>query len=408
MKGSTLTVIYIEQNQVDFDLLSLQLTKNRNSEICLLHCSTTQKALELLEEQGCDLVLLDLGKYASKSLLHIQRLQRYHLSLPIVVVTGDPDLDLALDALNKGATDVLVKGQFTTDTLVWACRFALHRQQLQFQRESKVGDVAALNKEMLSINMELKETNTELNRQRNFVQEKNKQIQLLVNLLVHNLKQPIAAINSLSNILLEKKNSLNLQQKKLIDQIQYSASSMLDNILAMLNTHSLVNDDVSVTLEEENPFYTLNSAIDRFIVDATLKGIIIELRYTSHLPITQFDRRLLDYTLSNLLSFTINHHPGNNRIVISTQHEANHLFVNILVNELNVTEEDLHEASDTCNLSNDVMSEEDRLFSGKTIAPAYLLLQAMGGKLNATVDGKRVIFSFGLKLAKNQFVLSQN
>jgi two-component system cell cycle response regulator len=78
-----------------------------------------------------DVVLLDLSLPDSAGLATVQVVRSAVPEVPIIVLTGQDDHQLAEAALEAGAQDYLVKGQFEHDALGRAIRHALVRQKLE-------------------------------------------------------------------------------------------------------------------------------------------------------------------------------------------------------------------------------------------------------------------------------------
>ena len=78
-----------------------------------------------------DVVLLDLSLPDSAGLATVQVMRGVVPDVPIIVLTGQDDHQLAEAALQAGAQDYLVKGQFEHDALGRAIRHALVRQRLE-------------------------------------------------------------------------------------------------------------------------------------------------------------------------------------------------------------------------------------------------------------------------------------
>ncbi|MCM8599175.1 MAG: diguanylate cyclase [Candidatus Accumulibacter sp.] len=89
-----------------------------------------------------DVILLDLSLPDSAGLPTVEAMRAAAPDVPIIVLTGQDDYRLAEGALQAGAQDYLVKGQFQHDALGRAIRHALVRQKLE-SRLSLFG--AALN-----------------------------------------------------------------------------------------------------------------------------------------------------------------------------------------------------------------------------------------------------------------------
>lgn len=92
--------------------------------------------LERLDRGGIDLLLLDLGLPDASGFQTFLKVHAYAQRLPIVVLSGVDDEALAVQAVQDGAQDYLVKGQVDRNLLLRALRYALQRHELQEQLRS--------------------------------------------------------------------------------------------------------------------------------------------------------------------------------------------------------------------------------------------------------------------------------
>lgn len=90
-----------------------------------------------------DVVLLDLNLPDSSGIQTVERC-RLLTDAPIVVLTGNDEKRLAFAALEAGAQDYLVKGQFDPDALARAVRYARVRGQLEHRLAHSARLYAAL------------------------------------------------------------------------------------------------------------------------------------------------------------------------------------------------------------------------------------------------------------------------
>jgi signal transduction histidine kinase len=100
-------------------------------------------AIEYLETEGCDIVLVDLSLPDARGLDAITTLASRFVDLPIVVLTGLCDEEMAARALHAGAQDYLVKDPSNAKSLNRAMRFALERKQAEQTRRARDAAEAA-------------------------------------------------------------------------------------------------------------------------------------------------------------------------------------------------------------------------------------------------------------------------
>ncbi len=107
--------------------------------------STLAEALGSLTEPGAafDVILLDLGLPDSTGLEGATRLTGAVPGIPIVVLTGSNDDELAMRAATQQVQDYLVKWDFDASTLGRCIRYAVERNTLREQLRSEVARAAA-------------------------------------------------------------------------------------------------------------------------------------------------------------------------------------------------------------------------------------------------------------------------
>jgi signal transduction histidine kinase len=90
-----------------------------------------EAALEQLERQPMDIILLDLSLPDSQGLDTVRRSVAQFPMLPIIVLTGLDDEILALEALKAGAQDYMVKGPVEPEILMRSIRYSMERKKAE-------------------------------------------------------------------------------------------------------------------------------------------------------------------------------------------------------------------------------------------------------------------------------------
>jgi sigma-B regulation protein RsbU (phosphoserine phosphatase) len=93
-------------------------------------------AIQRCQEDRFDVVLLDLGLPDSSGLETFYSLYAYANDVPIVVLSGYDDERTAIQAVQAGAQDYLVKGQLTDHLLVRSIRYAIERSRRYHAEEA--------------------------------------------------------------------------------------------------------------------------------------------------------------------------------------------------------------------------------------------------------------------------------
>jgi PAS domain S-box-containing protein len=154
-------LLLIEDNPGDARLIREYLSEIRTSRYLLECADRLSEGLELLGVLDVDLVLLDLFLPDSEGLDTFAAAQAKAPELPIVVVTGFDDEMLAVQAVQAGAQDYLVKGEIDSGLLSRAMRYAIERkkteialrktrEELEVRVEKRTADLATANEELRS------------------------------------------------------------------------------------------------------------------------------------------------------------------------------------------------------------------------------------------------------------------
>jgi two-component system, cell cycle sensor histidine kinase and response regulator CckA len=129
-KQSDINVLLIEDNLAEARLLQELLKDSLSNHFVVTHVTRLAAAITQLPDARFDVALLDLTLPDSDGLASLAPLIHQAPSLPIVVLTGINNDDVAVDAVRRGAQDYLVKRQVNLDVLVRSIRYAIERKQL--------------------------------------------------------------------------------------------------------------------------------------------------------------------------------------------------------------------------------------------------------------------------------------
>ncbi len=131
-------LLLIEDNPGDVLLIRECLRDARKGPLLVEDADCLAHGLETLARGATDLVLLDLSLPDSRGLETLAAVRASAPAVPIVVLTGWNDEEIAVRAVREGAQDYLVKGQFDGELLVRAIRYAIERMRAeQSLRESE-------------------------------------------------------------------------------------------------------------------------------------------------------------------------------------------------------------------------------------------------------------------------------
>jgi serine phosphatase RsbU (regulator of sigma subunit) len=97
-----------------------------------------------------DVILLDLNLPDSRGLETFLKIQRIAPDLPVIILSGLADEEMAVESVRAGAQDYVVKGSMSVPVLVRAVRYALQRKQLQRQLADYAWELRSHNEAMVA------------------------------------------------------------------------------------------------------------------------------------------------------------------------------------------------------------------------------------------------------------------
>ncbi|OFV83041.1 MAG: hypothetical protein A2Y78_01140 [Acidobacteria bacterium RBG_13_68_16] len=126
-EARALTVLLIEDNLEEAELIRLMLTQSRRETLRVEHVTRLHDGLKRLGDGPVDIVLLDFSLPDSTGLASFERTREVAPNVPIVILTNLDDEEIALRAVREGAQDYLVKRQVDNELLLRSIRYAIER-----------------------------------------------------------------------------------------------------------------------------------------------------------------------------------------------------------------------------------------------------------------------------------------
>ena len=163
--AANIHVLLVEDNPGDAFLIQGMLGVKRTTDSIqyqITHVDKLEDALQALQQTTFSVILLDLSLPDSHGLTTLEKVLTQTTASPIVVFTGLDDETVAMQAVQQGAQDFLVKGQVTPGSLTHAIRYSIERQQNELALKQKTIELEEANKALRKRSLELEAANTEL------------------------------------------------------------------------------------------------------------------------------------------------------------------------------------------------------------------------------------------------------
>lgn len=132
-RTSTINILIIEDDPKVVDLVQEILDDTGNFPFTYTSAATLSQGLELLSEQRFHIILLDLTLPDDQGRDTLHKTLSKAPDIPIILLTGMDDEALAIEALQSGAQDYIVKGHNESFHLARSIRYAIERKRVENQ-----------------------------------------------------------------------------------------------------------------------------------------------------------------------------------------------------------------------------------------------------------------------------------
>lgn len=135
-----INVLVVEDDPLDVRLIQAMLSRIMGLKFTIESASHLTLGLSLLRDKTFDVVLLDLSLPDARQLEGFYVISKEFPDLPIIILTGLDDENLAMTAINQGAQDYLLKGTIEGKLLSQSIKYAIERkkaEKLKYEIEAR-------------------------------------------------------------------------------------------------------------------------------------------------------------------------------------------------------------------------------------------------------------------------------
>ncbi len=311
--NSPIRILLIEDNPADARLVRIALEEAAPGQFEPAHADTLAGGLQRLQQGACDAVLLDLSLPDSAGLDTLRQVIRADPDLPIVVLSGLHDVEVALAAVQAGAQDYLVKGQDNGELVARAVRYAIRRKlaeielrqardELERRVAERTADLTAAN-EQLRREIEQRRQAEDRERQRLLEIAHVSRLSTMGELateIAHEINQPLTAIAAYSDACAGLLRSPDWRREELIATLESISAQARRAGEVIRRVRSYVRKEESRRAPAD-----INEIVREVVqlaqTEARWRNVAIRLELAPALPPLTADRILIEQVILNLV-----------------------------------------------------------------------------------------------------------
>jgi two-component system, sensor histidine kinase and response regulator len=278
-------VLLIEDNPGDADLVRLRLVE-ANSDVSVSSVDRLSAGLESIAAKPPAMVPLDLNLPDSRGAATFRSVLQRAPGIPVVVLSGQEDEELAVKAVHQGVQDFLVKGNFNSKQLARAMRYAIERQGL-----------------LTSLDMSRKQ-------QLQFKDE-------LLSHVSHELRTPLTCMHQFVTILLDGlAGPVVPEQREHLGTILRSVNQLHGMIADLLEASRAESGKIAIEPRCIAVGDVIRDAVAMLRAAAREKQIGLEMAVDSRIPLVLADSDRIFQVLTNLLENALKFTPPDGSVMV--------------------------------------------------------------------------------------------
>lgn len=292
-KMKTIHVLLIEDDEDDFILTKSileEIDPNKYQIDWVTNYDDAVAAIRLITHDVC---LLDYRLNGNTGLELLNEICAPECAIPIILLTGQTDIEIDLQVMEAGATDYLLKSELNPENLERAIRYAIQQKRIQFQLINLAREKEA----------------------RQAAEEANHAKDDFLAIVSHELRSPLNAMLGWVKLLRTKKLDEETIERGL-ETIEKSARTQAKLIDELMDISRIVSGTFQLKISPVNISAVINVAISAIQPVADAKEIEINFSCKSYIEKIEADSDRLQQAMINLLSNAIKFTPENGRVDI--------------------------------------------------------------------------------------------
>src|SRR3954451_4827750 len=292
-------VLLIEDDEDDYVFTRDLLAEIGDDRFELEWAPTYERGLLRVLEDRFDVCLLDFRLGARTGLELLREARMGNSGAPIILMTGQGDQEIDLEAMRSGAADYLVKGEIDAAGLERSIRYAVLHRRMEEERVRLVREQEA----------------------RHLAEEANRAKDEFIAMVSHELRNPLNAMLGWVTLLSGGKLDAEAQARALtiIERNARAQAQLIDDLLDIARVAS---GNLRLDLRPVDLAQVVEKALDAMYPAAEAKSIAVTADLERPLEMAAGDPDRLHQVVANLLSNAVKFTPGRGTIEVSLKRDG--------------------------------------------------------------------------------------
>jgi signal transduction histidine kinase len=304
-------VLLIEDDEDDYVFTRDLLAEIGGDHFQLEWAPTYERGLLRVLEDRFDVCLLDF-RLGARTGLELLREARAGESVspgfiaPIILMTGQGDQEIDLEAMRSGAADYLVKGEISAAVLERSIRYAVQHRRMEEERVRLIREQEA----------------------RHLAEEANRAKDEFIAMVSHELRNPLNAMLGWVTLL----NSGKLDEearRRALEVIERNARAQAQLIDDLLDIARVVSGNLRLDLRPVDLAQVVEKALDAMYPAAEAKSTAVTADLDRPLEMAAGDPDRLHQVVANLLSNAVKFTPGGGAVAVSLKRDRDEARITV-------------------------------------------------------------------------------
>ena len=300
MVTKRLNILLIEDDEDDYLIIKTLFSRIRDLQCDIHWISSYHEALEYIPISDQNVYLIDYRLGDGNGLDILRKVREDDCIKPIIILTGQGDRDVDMEAMEAGASDYLVKGELNTQTLERSIRYALNISET-------IGTLRRARDDLSLEVEERKKAEAELIKAKKAAENASRIKSEFLSNISHEIRTPMCSIIGMSELLSESK--LSKEQDVYVKTTMQAGKELLHLIDEIINISKIESEQIVL---EEFPFEFDDLPLKMasiFEKSAQEKGLQFTCHVESDVPIKLIGdpanlEQILTHVISNAIKFT--------------------------------------------------------------------------------------------------------